>query len=71
MLKSLTVCIITNCEKLLERWEYQTILLVSWETCMWVKKQELEPCMEQLIGSGWRKECDRVVCCHPAYLPVP
>ena len=39
MLKSLTVCIITNCEKLLERWEYQTILLVSWETCMWVKKQ--------------------------------
>ena len=23
----------TNCEKLLERWEYQTILPVSWETC--------------------------------------
>ena len=39
MLKPLTVWIITNCGKLLKRWEYQTILLVSWETCMWVKKQ--------------------------------
>ena len=38
--------------KLLERWEYQTLLPVSWETCMQVKKQQLEPCMEQLIGSG-------------------
>ena len=28
-----------NCGKLLKRWEYQTILLVSWETCIWVKKQ--------------------------------
>ena len=26
---SSTVWIMTNCEKLLERWEYQTILLVS------------------------------------------
>ena len=29
--------IMTNCGKLLERWAYQTILPVSWETCMWVK----------------------------------
>ena len=29
MLKPLTVCIITNCEKLLKSWEYQTILSVS------------------------------------------
>ena len=65
MLKSLTVCIITNCEKLLERWEYQTILLVSWETCMWVKKQKLEPCMEQLSGSGLRKEYEKAVYCLP------
>ena len=35
---------------------------------MWVKKQQLEPCMEQLIGSGLRKEYDRTVCCHPVYL---
>ena len=34
---------------------------------MQVKKQKLEPCMEQLIGSGLRKEYNRVVSCHPAY----
>ena len=37
--------IITNCGKLLKRWEYQNIMLVSWETCTWVKKQQFEPCM--------------------------
>ena len=41
-LKSFTVWIITNCGKLLKRWEYQTILPVSWETCIQVKKKELE-----------------------------
>ena len=30
-LKPLTVWIMTNCGKLLERWEYQTITPVSWE----------------------------------------
>ena len=55
-------------KKALKRWEYQTILRVSWETCMWVKKQQLEPCMEQLIGSRLRKEYDRAVCCHPVCL---
>ena len=35
-----------KCAKFLKRWAYQTILLVSWETCMWVKKQQLEPDME-------------------------
>ena len=49
------VWIITNCGKLLKRWEYQTILPVSWETCVQVKKQQLEPCMEHLIGSRLRK----------------
>ena len=37
-LKLLTVWIITNCGNLLKRWEYQAILPISWETCMWVKK---------------------------------
>ena len=55
----------TNCGKLLERWKYQTILPVSWETCMWGKKQQLEPCMEKLIGSRSRKEYNRAVCYHP------
>ena len=35
---------------------------------MWVKKQQLAPCMEQLISSGWRKKYDKAVCCHPIYL---
>ena len=54
--------------KALRRWEYQTISPVSSETRMWVKKQQLEPCIEQLTGSGLRKAYDRVVCCHPVNL---
>ena len=38
MLKPLTVWITTNCGKFLMKWEYQTTLPVSWDTCMWVKK---------------------------------
>ena len=41
---------------------------LTWENCMQVKKQQLEPCMEQLIGSRLRKGYDRAVCCHPVYL---
>ena len=37
-LKPLTVWITTNCGKFLKRWEYQTILPASYETCMQVKK---------------------------------
>ena len=36
--KTLTVWVITNCGKFLKRWEYQTILPVSRETCLQVKK---------------------------------
>ena len=46
-LKLLTVWITTNCRKFLKRWEYQTTLPASWEICMQVKKQQLEPDMEQ------------------------
>ena len=42
MLKPFTMWITTNCGKLLKRWEYQATLPVSWETCMQVKKQQLE-----------------------------
>ena len=55
------VWIIANCGKLLKRWDYKTILPVSWETNKWVSRQQLESCMEQLIGSGLRKEYDRAV----------
>ena len=46
----------------------ETTLLVSWETCMRVKKQRLETNMEQLTGSKLGKEYVRAVYCHPAYL---
>ena len=71
MLKPLTVWIMTNCGKLLREMgipDPSCILPVFWETWMWVKKQQLEPCMEQLIGSRSKKEYDRAVCCHPACL---
>ena len=42
---------IKNCGKFFKRWEYQTTLLASWEICMQVEKQPLEPDMEQLTGS--------------------
>ena len=48
-------------------WEYQTNSLVSWEACMPVKKQQLEPYMGQLIGSGLRKEYDKAVYWHSVY----
>ena len=35
---------------------------------MQVKKPQLEPCMEQLISSGLKKEYDRAVCCNPVCL---
>ena len=35
---------------------------------MWVKKQQLEPDMEQWTGSKLGKEYNKAVHCHPAYL---
>ena len=35
---------------------------------MRVKKQQLEPDMEQLTGSKFRKEYNKPVNCHPVYL---
>ena len=35
----------------IERWEYQTTWPASWETCMQVRKQQLELDMEQETGS--------------------
>ena len=51
-----------------KRWEYQTTLSAPWETCMQVKKQQLEPDMEQWIGSKLGKKYVKDVYCHPAYL---
>ena len=51
LLKPLTVWITKNCRKFLKRWEYQTTLPASWETCIQVKKQQLELDIEQWTGS--------------------
>ena len=58
--KAFDLWTITNCGKLLRRWKYQMILPV----CTRVKKQQLEPGVERLIGLGFRKEHNRAVCCH-------
>ena len=45
--KPFTVWITKSCGKILRRWEYQTTLPASRETCMQAKKQQLEPDMGQ------------------------
>ena len=68
MLNALTMWITTKWGKFLKRREYHTTLSASWETCMQVKKRQLEPDMEQWTGSKLGKEHVMVVYCHPAYL---
>ena len=68
MPKTLTVWITTNCMKFFKRWEYQTVLPASWETCMQVKRQLLESDMEQKSGSKLGKEYIKAVYCHSVYL---
>ena len=58
------VRITANCGKFLKRWEYQTTWPVSWETCMQVKKRQLELDMEQWSSSKLGKEY-KTVYCHP------
>ena len=47
--------------KFFKRWEYQTTWPAFWETCMQMKKQQLEPDMEQWnsfkIGKGVHQGC--------------
>ena len=68
MPKLLTVWITITCGKFFKRWEYQTTWPASWETCMQVRKQQLELDMEQHTGSKSGKEYIKTVYCHPAYL---
>ena len=51
MPKPVTVWITINCGKFWKRWEYQTTWPASWETCMQVRKQQLELDMERQTGS--------------------
>ena len=49
-----------NCGKFIKRWEYQTTLPASWETCIWVKNQQSVPDMEQETGSNWERSTSRI-----------
>ena len=51
MSKPLTMWITTNCGKFWKRWEHQITWHASWDICMEIKKQQLEPDMEQKTGS--------------------
>ena len=51
MPKPLTVWITINCRRFWKRWAYQTTWPASWETCMQVRKQQLELNVEQQTGS--------------------
>ena len=44
-------CVDHQTGKFFKKWEYQTTLLACWEICMQVKKQQLDPDMEQQNGS--------------------
>ena len=54
--------------KILQEMGYQTTSSASFTTCMNIRKQLLEPDMEQRTGSKLGKEYIKAVYCHPAYL---
>ena len=66
--QSLWLCGSQQTGKFFKRWEYQTTLLISWETYIQVKKQQLELDMEQQTGSKYGKEYVKAVYRHPAYV---
>ena len=66
ILKPLTVWIITNCLKFLKRWEYQTILPVSWE--IWSQEATVRTGHGTKDRSKLEKEYVKAVYCHPTYL---
>ena len=49
--------------KILEEMDYLTTLPASWEICMQIKKQQLEPDMEQQTGSKLGMEYIKAVYC--------
>ena len=53
--------------KFFKRWEYQTTWPASWDICIQVKKQQLEPDTEQQTGSKLGKEYIKAVYCHHAF----
>ena len=68
MLKTLTGCITNNYGKFFKRGQYQTTLCVFCETCMQIKKHQLEPDMKQWTRSKLGNKYVKAVYCHPSYL---
>ena len=64
-LKVIKVEVYNKLWKFWERWKYQTTLPISSETCMQIKKQQLETHLEQLTGSKLGKDYIKAVDCHP------
>ena len=60
MPKPLTVWITINCGKFWRRWEYQTTWPASWETCIQVRKQQLELDMEQQTVPNRKRRTSRL-----------
>ena len=54
--------------KILRDGNTRPLYLPPWETCMLLKKQQMEPYMEQLTGSKLGEWYDKAVYCHPVYL---
>ena len=52
--------------KILQEMRIPAALLASWETCMQVKKHQLELDMEQQTGSKSGKEYIKAIYCHLA-----
>ena len=48
-----------NCGKILKRWEYQTTLPASWETCMQVRKHQNLTCNNGLT-QNWERSMSRL-----------
>ena len=60
MLKPLIVWITINCRIFFKRWQHQTTLPASYKTYMQVKKQQLEPDMEQQMVQIWERSMSRL-----------
>ena len=59
-LKLLIEWITTSCGKFWKRWKYKTTLLFSWETCLWVKKQQLELNRNNWLEQVWESNFTRL-----------
>ena len=67
MLKLLMMWLTTNCGKF-KRWDYQTILPASWETCMQVRTGH--GTTDWFNGSKLGKDYIKAVYCHFIYLTL-